>query len=382
MHFELEPLPDDSTERQEKQREMGRAARKNLADDIRDGKLAFNEYDYVFITGDVFFRDNKITTEDFAEDSLIKAIQHSVPSDGRPHVFWCCGNHDIDETDSSGKLNKYHSNYKNVTGCDLPEDFESMHWLRKTKDFNLLVLNTNSKSEIKDEIDVIKSKNDDTGQPDIVQVCCASLEKLLANRDRTKPTLAIGHHALDWFSRSNQIQIASLFEKSDVDFYLCGHDHRLGYSQLDYSGKGIHQVTCGGCRHDGYGVFSVICGEYKNLLYHLTPYRYNHDGDGLWGDDTHLHRRLSYQNVFMRADVEKNIQSLLWRLWETPEFNTSEMEPVDVLKLIDEMLQELLKVAKLSDMGLNYIREFFSEYVYNYENTTGKAKEKRREDKL
>lgn len=369
LHFELEVLPTDSLASQVKQKKMGEDARQVLADDIREGKLGFREFDYIFITGDVFFRNNDISSSDFAEDPLLQALRQSVPNDGHPHIFWCCGNHDINETDPVNKLEKYYGNYKNVTGCDLPENFESMHWFRRTKDFNLLILNTNSKSIDKDLVEVIKSKNQDTGKPDIIQVYSTSLQKLLAKRDNAKPTLVIGHHGLNWFSNESQIEIAKLFEKHDVDFYLCGHDHRLGYSELDYSGKGIHQITCGGCRHDGYGVFSVVCGEYKNMLYHFTPYRYHHDGDAKWGADFNLHRKLPYKNVFMRADIEKSIRDILWSLWETPEFNGPEKKPTDVLKFIEEMLEEIIKTSKMGDRGISYIRDILSTYVYNYEDT-------------
>ena len=367
LHFQIKNSSNDPQEKQEEQRKRGMEARRALANDINEGRLGYKVFDYIFITGDIFYKG--VVPEDLANDPLLCALKKAVPDDGYPHIFWCCGNHDIiNDADDLNKLEEYHKNYKKVTGCDLPEDADSLHWFRRTKNMNLLILNTNSKSASYDKVEVINSKNEDTEISDKVQINCDSLQKILKKHDKSLPTIVIGHHGLNWFSKDNQILIAKLFESYDVDFYLCGHDHRLGYSQIDYSGKGIHQITCGGCLHDGYAIFSVVCGEYKNMLYHLTPYKYNLTGNGRWAEDFNLHRKLAYNNVFMRANIETSFHEILWNLWESPEVNSSGTSPTDIVNFLRDVLEETIQAMRGKNKDLDTVKELFKKFFNDFMN--------------
>ena len=133
-----------------------------------------------------------------------------------------------------------------------------------------------------------------------------------------KPFFVIGHHGKEFFHPEEQLALTKLFDARNVDFYLCGHSHQLGYAHFSDTGHNIHQITCGGGTWDNYSVFSFIYGEYDaaTCTVRITPYSYSDKSAKKWSRDYKLHPHLSEDNntfvIDRLLDQTKDLQKPLW----------------------------------------------------------------------
>jgi hypothetical protein len=117
--------------------------------------------------------------------------------------------------------------------------------------------------------------------------------------NRRKPFFAIGHHGTELFSQDEEKKLVNVFNIYDVDMYLCGHAHRVGYKQISGKGRDIHQITCGGGIIGGYPVYSFIHGRFNAISrsVHIMPHSYSDRGDHEWHRDYTLDRKLQRYNI-------------------------------------------------------------------------------------
>lgn len=73
--------------------------------------------------------------------------------------------------------------------------------------------------------------------------------------------IAIGHHPITWFSKSDQQKILNNFNDYNIDFYLCGHIHKSGYMYDLSGGRIIPTYQCGSGRVDDYATVTFLVGE-------------------------------------------------------------------------------------------------------------------------
>ncbi len=279
---------------------------------IGEGKT----YDYIFITGDVANRCDYTGAKEFLE-KLISCI--NLPPDTSERIFWAVGNHDISRTrkirnqiieeirtskESHSEFQKsmaddetrpiltktgmkeYSDNYKGLTGHTLSDsDIDSAHRVISNDDLNIVVLNTCLTS----------CDGNDKGNLFITE---PKLFELFQALDPHKPVFVLGHHGSEFFRREEDMRLAHLFDDNSVDFYLCGHEHRLGYRTFSDAKRDIHQLTCGGGIFDGYSKFTFMSGEYKDGIVKITPYSYSENGNSDWNTDFTLHRRLKEDTSF------------------------------------------------------------------------------------
>jgi len=255
--------------------------------------------DYVFITGDIADRGQYERTEDFIHD-LLKAIGMSESPD---KVFWAVGNHDlnleckereliIENIRSAGDIeaqadrffsamaNNYEKNtltgtcmrtyrdmHNKLFNRSLPADDPFYPHVRvdTLDDLNLIMLNTCLTS----------LKNNDEGNLHIYE---DGLHDVFKGLEKSKPTFVIGHHGMKFLAEPSQEFLRTLYDKNNVDIYLCGHSHELGFANFSNAGRHIHQYTSGsGCVLGGGTAISFMHGKYfsKTGDVSIAPYSYS-----------------------------------------------------------------------------------------------------------
>ena len=60
----------------------------------------------------------------------------------------------------------------------------------------------------------------------------ARLYDVFRNIDDKKPTFVIGHHGIEFLCSKDQETVGRLFDDYHVDYYLCGHSHKLSCREL------------------------------------------------------------------------------------------------------------------------------------------------------
>jgi len=312
-------------------------ARKSLVKKLKEENL---HCDYIFFTGDIV---DKCDYESI--DFIHEIIDTITISNNNVRIFWAVGNHDISRhVDSRNELiNKirckgnelfnqslsndcdilitkgmkdYSENYYSVCKEHLSELDGSVHKLIILESVNIIILNTCITS---------CDENDERG----LYVVNHELIDLMDNIDKSKPTIAIGHHGQDFLHRDDKYRLYDLFNNI-VDLYLCGHSHRLGYSVFNNTDNDIIELTCGGGIFDNYSKFTFIYGEYNAINYDatITPYSYSEKGNHEWNKDFFLHRKIREGAKFSISRL-KNIYSVHKMIITNARFSFSIQVPAD-----------------------------------------------------
>ena len=284
-------------------------------------------YDYIFITGDVANRGVYRGVPAFA-----KQLFEALGATDLSKVFWAAGNHDIPRKSRlrelvishirsskrseelfeelmndpetrdvllSKVIKDYARNHNKILGkqaFDIRHP-SNPHVKYLLPDLNLIVLNTCLTS---------CDDNDDRN----LFIRGGGLLSMFEGLDSGKPTFVIGHHGIEYFRQGEQDVLGSLFDSGGVDMYLCGHSHRLGYSDFPEASRTIHQITCGGGAVKNPYKISFIHGQYDDGQSYsgdgdgsrsggsviLKPYSYAENGNREWQFDGSLHRKLNGRN--------------------------------------------------------------------------------------
>ena len=303
-----------------------RTARKELLkflrNEIAHGRLPC---DYVFITGDIAQRGNYDNAKEFITE-LLKTLNCSM--DKKNRVFWAVGNHDISRDNELRKLiitevlrsdknhdfrervslsseelfeewmedpiftelllskgmEKYFTWHRELLGKEPFSDDKHAHVRYSLPNLNLIVLNTC----------LVSCDDHDEHQ---LHINKGELLDLFDDLDQRNPTFVIGHHGQEFFTKNTKDELGHLFDSNNVDLYLCGHSHRLGYDVFSQAGRDIYQLTCGGGEVDQYSKLSFIHGYYNGNIEKpeviIRPYSYAEKGNCQWQFDGTLHRRLA-----------------------------------------------------------------------------------------
>jgi len=288
-------------------------AREQLLDFLRNETvIGALPCDYIFITGDIAHQNNYDGVKDFATN-LFHALNWSPENYDK--VFWAVGNHDISRNNPirnliiadtrnaqdredlfdermnsvdfqeiliSKGMNDYHHWHKKLLGRDVyANNSISPHTPYRLLDLNLIVLNT------------CLTSCDDNDEHSLL-INESGLKCAFEGFDHSNPTFVIGHHGKEFFTRETQDNVGHLFNSKNVDLYLCGHSHRLGYDIFPQAGRDLPQIVCGGGISDKYSKFSFMHGFYDKDKDEVTikPYSYAEHGNRNWQFDGSLHLRL------------------------------------------------------------------------------------------
>ena len=269
--------------------------------------------DYIFITGDIAHKGNY--------DGVLSNIQQlfvSLNWNDYSRVFWAVGNHDISRDNKIRRLliedirskdefnnmcfedhmsdpeirdylvkkasNDYHHIHRIMLNREAynPDDLLSPHMKYSLPDLNLVVLNT-----------CITSCDSNDEHNLYIQEC--GLHYVFEGLDNSKPTIVLGHHGYQFFKNSEQTVLSHLFDSRNVDLYLCGHVHRLGYSEFPDASRDIHQISCGGNIEGNNTRVSFLHGTYDSENHNICVkvFSYSENGNREWQEDRNLNRRLN-----------------------------------------------------------------------------------------
>ena len=328
---------------------------------------------YIFITGDIANKANYIGASEYLNDLFTETKVV------RERVFWAVGNHDISRegkvrasiikgirnaTDSSAEfessmaddetrnlltvsgMSAYIEQYEKLLGYKLLNN-ELPHRLIHLPELNLIVLNTCLTS----------CDNADEQKLYIVE---AGLDNVFDGIDIAKPTIAIGHHGRSFLARKDQDELGMLFEDNGVDFYLCGHEHRLGRDIFPATERVIPELICGGGVFDSHSQFVFMHGRYNDSNYSVTvtPYSYS-ESTAKWDVARNLHRRFGENERFIihRRELnqptkstaqtdntkDKDTETASMRVDSSRAINDKGSENVTLVK---DNLQEIIEVKK------------------------------------
>jgi len=246
---------------------------------------------------------------------LIRSLNWTPEKSNR--IFWAVGNHDISRESKLRKMvihsirnaenkekrfeeyiydpeickvlhtngmSRYLSWHKEIL-CQDAYSVNSLHSWYKLIDLNLIVLNTCLTSCDKDDEHNLCIKE-------------IGLQKIFDGLDPFNPTFVIGHHGKEFFTLETQKSLGHLFDTKNVDLYLCGHSHWLGYDVFQQASRELPQITCGGGTLDDYSGISFMHGYYDSERHEVTiqPYSYAERGNRNWQLDRTLHWKLDGEN--------------------------------------------------------------------------------------
>lgn len=204
-------------------------------------ELGDKKFDFAVVTGDLDYKNsgNNDLALGFLKNLILEHLEN------KENIFIVPGNHDLyrDETrlkvisdiNNESNYNKLISDseilahlnnsftmsqrncafihtYKTIKDCDYP--LESQHFVEKREKFNIIHLNTCIFSGYeKEEGTLLFDSN--------------KLEEILEKEDikeSGKLNIAIGHHNIEAFNQNVQKEVYDIFNKFNIQMYLCGHD--------------------------------------------------------------------------------------------------------------------------------------------------------------
>lgn len=294
----------------------------------RQGKLKYN---YIFISGDIANKSKYDRVEDYFI-KFISALGLNNSTKDLKKVFWAVGNHDIlrePEEERHQIIKEIRDRKKKLTlsDClDIPKNgvkqvilidhgmklfykkhlellkrdyttqMDKMHVFQELPDLNLIILNTCLTS-----VDESDTHN--------LHIKSFQLREIFEEiKDKEKPIFVLGHHGRDFFCMEDMDELSDVFDEFNVDVYLCGHNHRLGFAMFPDTSRDIYQLTCGGGAGLEGASFSFMHGKFNgdDRTIQITPYSYNYSGDQVWGVDNRLSKRLKSDTSFVLDRLVKN----------------------------------------------------------------------------
>ena len=326
-----------------------KAAKEKLIEFIKQERKEGNlEFDYIFISGDVANQSIYSGSEEFLTE-LFLALGLKNTEEGLGNVFWSVGNHDIQRKEGSErhKLIQEIRNSKSqltLSDCidvDKGDPYNNRRQINLLTDEGMALFKDMHKKILKRDYEINR------GEPHvfiplsklnlvILNTCLTSADSedahnlyinsevfrgvfnKIKEKDKRKPIFVLGHHGRDFFEMREMDEISDVFDMMGVDLYLCGHNHRLGFSLFPDTERNIYQLTCGGGDKFSNGaVFSFMHGEFNgsNCSICIRPYSYRESGNMKWGIDYQLNKRLKEDTYFLLErlndkDVEVKSEAL------------------------------------------------------------------------
>lgn len=254
--------------------------------------------DYIFITGDIFYRgDSSDSAEKEVKEYIINMAQASRCE--IENVFICAGNHDLKRSrvraanlkDIIEIYNESNGNHletadyssviynnicfpfnhicQRITGISDPE---KIHRFIQLRDFNLILLNTS----VFAGQTYPGQKNADGKLEDTNLFICD--EKFLELKDEIKdslfddkPIICLGHHSPDCFEHEEKKRLVDFLDSIHCDLYLCGHIHTVSTNLIEHT-DATYRITCGGPFKDdaAYNTPSFIMGKYDPQTHEIN----------------------------------------------------------------------------------------------------------------
>lgn len=253
--------------------------RDSIADKLKeliDGKII----NFVVVSGDLVYRNGSY---DAKLKKFIESVEHicNVSSD---NLFIVPGNHDIKrnqartvlldgirkenfkfEKDTVEQLEKDFKKYKNFFKKVKLQDEDYLYKVEKREEYNVFLMNTAfTAGTDQDEGKLVLEKN----------LFYDAIKQL--KDQECSINIAVGHHPIACFLKENQEKIWNNFNDYNIDFYLCGHQHKGAYSYDLNAGRVIPTYQCGSGRVDDYATVTFLMGELdmNTKKGKITPYKW------------------------------------------------------------------------------------------------------------
>lgn len=277
--------------------------------------------DYLFLTGDLAHKGNYTGVKNKLQELILAT---KVEAD---HIFWTPGNHDlvrgnparehvinsfrdnsygssrfepfIDSKEGHALLYSAHKRYKKAYCNCIGQRPGLPYECYEKEDVNIIFLDT-----------CITSCDDK--DPHHLLLCSPQLIKTLEQiKDSNKPTIALGHHSVQFLSDIERVRILDLFQQYGVHLYLCGHAHRPEYFN---GGKNtlFHEFTCGATQfNDPSASYVFFYGAYHAEENYITiiPYAHNKNIDGTWHEDYNVIEEVKKQSKFQLGEIIERASS-------------------------------------------------------------------------
>ena len=267
-------------------------SRDKLLKYLHDKDAKFNDLDYIFISGDILYRNKN-------DDEVIEFLSSICEAANCNKIFLVPGNHDLERdcpernrliedikknnnlseiisenSENAGILLKAFDKFQKINNA-----LSDVRWERKTVEViqdekcNIILINSS-----------IISYTESTIEEGTLQINVDELRKKIKSIKNSKPSIILAHHTIDCFSENNQFNLLNTISDYNCIFYLCGHKHKLNYRDylLD---KRIRQLVSGMCMKDNYGdigfYHTIIDNEYKCKIF--AHKFYESDSGISWG---------------------------------------------------------------------------------------------------
>jgi len=340
--------------------------RDQLVEYIRNNKL---KSDYVFITGDIRQgRKNYAGAKEYIK-KICNALE--VPLN---QVFIVPGNHDVDRSiykrdkaikktsffhplsgmqygnysSSEGTINDH--NLKMIssglatfnsfieefysdsdpTRIKLYENYRKPHFLIKTKDFNILHINST----------LVYTKYQERHE---LILGTWFLKEVLKEMDTNLPTIILSHFPITSLTQDEQKNVLSLLRDKKIRLWLCGHEHDHILKQF----SDIYSVQAGELKQEENTNATVLVGEFnsENGTGFIKAHTWFPEGWGI------------YPVISSNYDSTRKRSEFLFRL-----------ESEQARRRVQTQVQE--KYVNKLFSGLNPWGEEFSIRIINYEDRT------------
>lgn len=220
---------------------------------------------FVVLSGDLVYQNASY-------DSQLKTFLESIVKTcniSKENLFIVPGNHDLKrnqprtlllegirkdkfkfEQDTVEQLQKDFKKYRTFFKKIKNQDENYLYKVEKRTGYNIFLMNTAfTAGTDNDEGQLILEKN----------LFYDEIKKLKDQEESVN--IAIGHHPIKHFLEENQEKIWNNFNDYNIDFYLCGHVHKGGYSYDLDGGRIIPTYQCGSGRVDDYATVTFLVGE-------------------------------------------------------------------------------------------------------------------------
>ncbi len=237
-----------------------------------------NEYNFLIITGDVANRNKGYDPDTKA---FIWRIADGLQIE-KQQIFIVPGNHDLDRSGlrtmilkglfsekfdelsnkvdeiiygNAATLKALQKDFNDFSVFEAvllnrPSRINELHFVEEGENYRIIHINT-----------CFVSGQD--GEEGNLLIGCRRLYDTLKSleHDDKKVNIAIGHHSLDCFVSSEKEKILDDFRHSNVDIYLCGHEHEPRYFESFGSKRALHSFVCGSNIVDGFSKTCFIAGQ-------------------------------------------------------------------------------------------------------------------------
>lgn len=225
---------------------------------------------------------------DLVRDEFRQVIVNGIKSS------YCSGEHDIDKKSMGSLLQAFSpfhfflcELYGKLKGDLCWEQRQTEpHYFVENKNYDLLLLNTAllCNRDLEDGLPKADNLSGNKEAPSLLLGAKWVLTQLRKSnaKEEDKLFIVLGHHGIRCMEQKEEKKITTYMGKYGVTLYLCGHNHEIGYTNVD----GIHHVTMGCIKLESGVQASFSVGELNEETGDITVQTHSWSNNN-WAQDLH-----------------------------------------------------------------------------------------------